>query len=88
MWDLSEPLFFTICFQVQDITMSLFLQKNLPTEIRMLAFMVLFETKPPMALVSTLTAHLLDEKDLHVVSFAYSYLRSFARSRTPENQFL
>lgn len=77
-----------MCFQVQDITMNLFLQYSLPTEIRMLAFMMLFETKPPLALVSTLTSHLLGEKDLHVVSFAYSYLRSLARSRTPENQFL
>nr|AFA26671.1 vitellogenin C [Dicentrarchus labrax] len=73
---------------VQDITMSLFLQKNLPTEIRMLAFMILFDTKPPLALVSTVTAHLQEEKDLHVISFAYSYLRSFARSSTPENHFL
>ncbi|XP_071344089.1 vitellogenin 3, phosvitinless [Trachinotus anak] len=73
---------------VQDITMALFLQKNLPTEIRMLAFMILFDTKPSMALVSTVTAHLQQEKDLHVVSFVYSYLRSFARSSTPDNHFL
>uniref|UniRef100_A0A3B4TIN1 Vitellogenin 3, phosvitinless n=1 Tax=Seriola dumerili TaxID=41447 RepID=A0A3B4TIN1_SERDU len=73
---------------VQDITMALLLQKNLPTEIRMLAFMILFDTKPSMALVSTVTAHLQQEKDLHVVSFAYSYLRSFARSSTPDNHFL
>ncbi|XP_076582051.1 vitellogenin 3, phosvitinless [Chaetodon auriga] len=73
---------------VQDITMSLFLQKNLPTEIRMLAFMILFDTKPPMALVSTVTAHLQEEKDLHVVSFAYSFLRGLARSSTPDNHFL
>ncbi|XP_073332486.1 vitellogenin 3, phosvitinless [Pagrus major] len=73
---------------VQDITMSLFLQKNLPTELRMLSFMILFDTKPPMALVSTVTAHLMEEKDLHVVSFAYSYLRSLGRSSTPENFFL
>ncbi|XP_040896099.1 vitellogenin 3, phosvitinless [Toxotes jaculatrix] len=73
---------------VQDITMALFLQKSLPTEIRMMAFMILFDTKPSMALVSTVTAHLQQEKDLHVVSFAYSYLRSFARSSTPDNHFL
>uniref|UniRef100_A0A3B4WJG0 Vitellogenin 3, phosvitinless n=1 Tax=Seriola lalandi dorsalis TaxID=1841481 RepID=A0A3B4WJG0_SERLL len=73
---------------VQDITMALFLQKNLPTEIRMLAFMILFDTKPSMALVSTVTAHLQQEKELHVVSFAYSYLKSFARSSTPDNHFL
>ncbi|XP_054458092.1 vitellogenin 3, phosvitinless [Anoplopoma fimbria] len=73
---------------VQDITLSLFLQKDLPTEIRMLAFMILFDTKPSMALVSTVTVHLQEEKDLHVVSFAYSYLSSFARSSTPNNHFL
>nr|ADD63988.1 vitellogenin C [Thunnus thynnus] len=64
------------------------LQKDLPTEIRMLAFMILFDTKPSMALVSTMTAHLQEEKDVHVVSFAYSYLRSFAKSSTPDNHFL
>lgn len=68
--------------------MSLFLQKNLPTEIRMLAFMILFDTKPPMALVSTVTAHLYEEKDLHVVSFAYALMRSIAKSNTPDNLFL
>ncbi|XP_029285316.1 LOW QUALITY PROTEIN: vitellogenin 3, phosvitinless [Cottoperca gobio] len=73
---------------VQDITMSLLLQKYLPTEIRMLAFMILFDSKPSMALVSTVTVHLLEEKDLHVISFAYSYLSSIARSTTPNNHFL
>ncbi|KAG8003726.1 Vitellogenin [Nibea albiflora] len=73
---------------VQEITLSLFLQKNLPTELRMLALTVLFEAKPSMGLVSTVTTHLQDEKDLHVLSFAYSYMRSLARSSTPENHFL
>ncbi|XP_074491254.1 vitellogenin 3, phosvitinless [Sebastes fasciatus] len=73
---------------VQDITMSLFLQKDLPTEIRMLAFMILFDTKPSMALVSTVTVHLQEERDLHIISFAYSYLKSLARSSTPNNHFL
>nr|XP_019936246.1 PREDICTED: vitellogenin-like [Paralichthys olivaceus] len=73
---------------VRDITMALFVEKNLPVEIRMLAFMILFDTKPSMALVSTVTTHLQQEKDLHVVSFAFSYLKSFARSRTPDNQYL
>uniref|UniRef100_A0AAQ6IDT2 Vitellogenin 3, phosvitinless n=1 Tax=Anabas testudineus TaxID=64144 RepID=A0AAQ6IDT2_ANATE len=73
---------------VQDITMTLFLQKNLPSEIRMLAFMILFDTKPSMALVSTVTAHLQEEKDIHVVSFALSYMRGYAKSSTPENHFL
>ncbi|XP_053723141.1 vitellogenin 3, phosvitinless [Synchiropus splendidus] len=73
---------------VQDITMSLFLEKGLPVEVRMLSFVVLFESKPSLALVSTVTSHLLEEKDLHVASFAYSYLRSLARSSTADNHFL
>ncbi|XP_075340505.1 vitellogenin 3, phosvitinless [Odontesthes bonariensis] len=73
---------------VQDVTMSLLLQKNLPTDIRILAFMILVDTKPSMALVYTVTTHLLVEKDLHVASFAYSYFKSLARSRTPDNHFL
>ncbi|KAM9762856.1 vitellogenin 3, phosvitinless [Menidia menidia] len=73
---------------VQDITLSVFLQKKVSTDIRMLAFMILFETKPSMALVSTVTTHLLEEKDLHVSSFAYSYLQSLAQSRTPDNHFV
>uniref|UniRef100_A0A8C7Z8D7 Vitellogenin 3, phosvitinless n=1 Tax=Oryzias sinensis TaxID=183150 RepID=A0A8C7Z8D7_9TELE len=73
---------------VQDITMSLILQKDLPSEIRMLALVILFDAKPSMAAVSTVTEHLLEEEDLHVASFAYSYLEGFARSTTPDNHFL
>ncbi|KAF7662833.1 hypothetical protein LDENG_00225900, partial [Lucifuga dentata] len=73
---------------VQDITMSVFLQKDLPAEIRMLAFMVLFKTKPSMAMVFTVTSHLMEEKDFHVVSFSVSHMRSIAKSSTPDNHFL
>ncbi|XP_077390473.1 vitellogenin 3, phosvitinless isoform X2 [Festucalex cinctus] len=73
---------------VQLITMSLYLQKELPAELRNLALMILFDTKPPMALVFTVSTHLQEETDLHVISFTYSYLRSMAKSRTPDNLFL
>nr|BAM22590.1 phosvitinless vitellogenin [Salvelinus leucomaenis] len=73
---------------VQDITVSMFVQRHLPTEIRMLACMILFETKPPLALVSTVTEFLLEEADMHVASFSYSLIRSIAKSSTPDNHFL
>ncbi|XP_075944739.1 vitellogenin 3, phosvitinless isoform X1 [Anarhichas minor] len=73
---------------VHDIAMSLFLQKNLPTEIRMLAFMILFDCKPSMAVVSIVTVHLQEEKDFNVISFVYSYLKSLSRSSTPNNHVL
>lgn len=30
----------------------------------------------------------MEEKDLHVASFAYSYLQSLSKSWTPDNHFL
>ncbi|XP_030582856.1 vitellogenin 3, phosvitinless isoform X2 [Archocentrus centrarchus] len=73
---------------VQDTALKVFLQKNYAPETRMLAIMVLFDTKPSMALVSTLAAHLEEEKDLHLASFAYSYLKNLATSKTPDNHDL
>ncbi|MEQ2204575.1 hypothetical protein XENOCAPTIV_015480, partial [Xenoophorus captivus] len=73
---------------LRDVTLTMFLQKDLPSEVRMLAFRILFDTKPSMALVSTVTAHLLEERDLQVASFAYSYLKGFANSETPDNHWL
>lgn len=64
------------------------MQKTLAAEVRMLAFLILFETKPPIAVVTTVAMNLLEEKDINIVSTAYSYLRSLARSTTPENHFL
>ncbi|XP_067244630.1 vitellogenin 3, phosvitinless [Chanodichthys erythropterus] len=73
---------------VQDIVLNLFVQKNLPAEIRMLACMVLLETKPSIALISVITEVLLEEIDLQVASFSYSLLKGIAKSRTPDNQHL
>lgn len=66
----------------------MFLQKNCAPETNMMAIMVMFNTKPSAALVSTLTAHLEREKDIHLASFAYSYLENIARSKTPDNHNL
>lgn len=77
-----------VCLQVQDIVLNLFIQKNLPAEIRMLACMVLLETKPSIALISVITEVLLEEIDLQVASFSYSLLKGIAKSRTPDNQHL
>ncbi|XP_051532311.1 vitellogenin-like [Myxocyprinus asiaticus] len=73
---------------VQGIVLSLFVQKTLPAEIRMLACMVLLETKPSIALISVISEFLLEEDDLQVASFSYSVLRGIAKSRTPDNQHL
>ncbi|KAA0707984.1 Vitellogenin [Triplophysa tibetana] len=73
---------------VQDIVLSLFVQRTLPAEIRMMACMVLLETKPSIAMISVISEVLLEEDDLQVASFTYSVLRGIANSRTPDNQHL
>uniref|UniRef100_A0A8C1RKV4 Vitellogenin-like n=1 Tax=Cyprinus carpio TaxID=7962 RepID=A0A8C1RKV4_CYPCA len=61
---------------------------TLPAEIRMLACMVLLETKPSIALISVISEVLLEETDLQVASFSYSLLKGISKSRTPDNQHL
>lgn len=80
--------FLCVYVQVQDIVLSLFVQRTLLSEIRMMACMVLLETKPSIALISVISEVLLEEDDLHVASFTYSVLRGIANSRTPDNQHL
>lgn len=77
-----------VCVQVQDIVLNLFVQRTLPAEIRMLACIVLLETKPSIALISVISEVLLEEADLQVASFSYSLLKGIAKSRTPDNQHL
>lgn len=74
--------------QVQDIALTIFAQRNLPGEIRMLASVILLETKPSLALISTLTGLLLQETDIQVTSFVYTQLRGIAMSRIPDNNYL
>ncbi|XP_073681839.1 vitellogenin-like [Garra rufa] len=73
---------------VQDIVLNLFVQRTLPAEIRILACMVLLETKPSIALISVISEVLLEEVDQQVASFSYSLLKGIAKSRTPDNQHL
>uniref|UniRef100_A0A8C5CB38 Vitellogenin 3, phosvitinless n=1 Tax=Gadus morhua TaxID=8049 RepID=A0A8C5CB38_GADMO len=72
---------------VQEIGLSLFLQRDVPAELRMQILVIIFQTKPPMGLVSLLTSHLMEETDLQVASFAYSYLKSSARSTASDNSY-
>uniref|UniRef100_A0A4W4HER4 Vitellogenin domain-containing protein n=1 Tax=Electrophorus electricus TaxID=8005 RepID=A0A4W4HER4_ELEEL len=62
--------------KVQDITLTILAQRTITAEIRMLASIILLETKPPVAVISLVTEILLHESDLQVASFAYSRLRS------------
>ncbi|MGH0139050.1 UNVERIFIED_CONTAM: hypothetical protein FKN15_070977 [Acipenser sinensis] len=72
--------------KVQEIALQIFMEKKLHPEVRMLACVVLFETRPPMALVATLAEALLKETSLQVASFTYSHMKALTRSTAPDTR--
>ena len=56
------------------------MDKALQPELRMLACIVLFETKPRIGLVTALANVLKTEENLQVASFTYSHMKSLTRS--------
>nr|WPD49410.1 vitellogenin [Sinibrama taeniatus] len=69
---------------VQPVALQLVLDRALHPEVRMVACIVLFETKPSVALVSSLAGALKTETNLHVASFAYSHIKSLTRITAPD----
>lgn len=66
------------------MALQLFMDKALHPELRMVAAVVLFETRPPVALVSTIANVLKKETSMQIVSFVYSYIRSLTKSTAPD----
>ncbi|KAG7217480.1 hypothetical protein INR49_021405 [Caranx melampygus] len=69
---------------IQDMAVQLFMDKALHPELRMVAAIVLFETKLPMGLVTTLANDVLKEKNLQVASFIYSYMKAMTKNTIPD----
>ena len=53
-------------------------------EVRMVACIVLFETRPTMGLVAAIADALQKETSLQVASFTYSHMKALTRSTVPE----
>ncbi|XP_010782071.1 vitellogenin-2-like [Notothenia coriiceps] len=69
---------------VQEMAVQLFMDKTLHPELRMVTAIVLFESKLPMGLVTTLADALLKETNLQIASFVYSYMKSMTKSTAPD----
>ncbi|XP_072920017.1 vitellogenin-like [Hemitrygon akajei] len=74
--------------KVQNIAMQLLMNKKNRAQMRIRAFIVLMETKPSMALVATVTDSLIRDTNLHLTSFAYSYMKSLSGTLVPEQHSL
>ncbi|NWU15716.1 VIT1 protein, partial [Cephalopterus ornatus] len=73
---------------VQAITLELFLNHKIHPRVRMLAAVVLLETKPGLPIVMTLAEAVLKEPSMQVASFIYSHLRALGRSTAPDLQVM
>lgn len=56
------------------------MDRSLDPELRMLACIVLFETKPSVGLVTALANVVKTEENLQLASFTYSHMKSLSRS--------
>ncbi|NXR99974.1 VIT2 protein, partial [Oxylabes madagascariensis] len=70
--------------KVREITLQVFMDSTLAPNVRMVACIVLFETKPALPTVSALASSLLTEPSLQVASFAYSHMKTLAAGRIPQ----
>ncbi|POI35129.1 hypothetical protein CIB84_001119, partial [Bambusicola thoracicus] len=73
---------------VQAITLEIFLNHKIHPRIRMLAAVVLLETKPGLPILMTLADAVLKEPSMQVASFIYSHLRALGRSTAPDLQMM
>ncbi|XP_051977952.1 vitellogenin-like [Xyrauchen texanus] len=69
---------------VQPVALQLLLDRALHPEVRMVACIALFETRPSVALISSLAGALMIETNMQVASFAYSHIKSLARITAPD----
>uniref|UniRef100_A0A672N3S3 Si:dkey-4c23.3 n=1 Tax=Sinocyclocheilus grahami TaxID=75366 RepID=A0A672N3S3_SINGR len=69
---------------VQNVVLQIFVNKDLHPELRMVSWIVLFETKPSMGLVITLARALQKEPNLQVASLVYSHMKALTKSTHPE----
>ncbi|XP_073401018.1 vitellogenin-A2-like isoform X2 [Dendrobates tinctorius] len=72
--------------RVQEILLSILMNRRVHTEVRMMAFAVLMETRPPAATVTTMALIIQKEAkvNLQLASFAYSYMKSLTKAAVPE----
>ncbi|OPJ77397.1 hypothetical protein AV530_007725 [Patagioenas fasciata monilis] len=70
--------------KVREIALQVFMDNTLAPNVRMMACVVLFETKPALPVVTAMASSLLTEPSLQVASFTYSHMKALAVGRIPQ----
>lgn len=66
------------------MAIQLFADKSADPECRMVAALVLFETKMPMGMVTTLAGIVMKEQKLQIASFVYTYMKAMTKNTAPD----
>ncbi|NXP52046.1 VIT2 protein, partial [Heliornis fulica] len=70
--------------KVREMCLQVFMDNKLAPNVRMVACVVLFETKPALPTVTAMASSLLTERSLQVASFTYSHMKALAVGRIPQ----
>ncbi|KAM6396382.1 vitellogenin-2-like [Pluvialis apricaria] len=68
---------------VQGYLIQILADQSLPPEVRMMACAVIFETRPALALITTIANVAMKESNLQVASFVYSHMKALSKSSLP-----
>ncbi|NWH74643.1 VIT2 protein, partial [Piaya cayana] len=68
---------------VQGYLIQILAEQSLPSEVRMMACAVIFETRPALPLITTIANVVMKESNLQVASFVYSHMKALAKSKLP-----
>ncbi|NWR71624.1 VIT2 protein, partial [Centropus unirufus] len=70
--------------KVREVCLQVFMDKTLAPNVRMVACVVLLETKPGLPTVTAMARAMLTEPSLQVASFTHSHLKALAVGRIPQ----
>uniref|UniRef100_A0A8B9QG95 Phosvitin n=1 Tax=Apteryx owenii TaxID=8824 RepID=A0A8B9QG95_APTOW len=70
--------------KVRQTLLQIFMDNSLAPNVRMVACVVLLETKPALPTVAAMASLLLKETSLQVASFTYSHMKALAVGRIPQ----
>ncbi|NXN97023.1 VIT2 protein, partial [Rhinopomastus cyanomelas] len=70
--------------KVREVSLQVYMDKTLAPNVRMVACVVLFESKPALPTTTAVASSLLTEPSLQVASFTYSHMKALAVGRIPQ----
>ncbi|NXY48555.1 VIT2 protein, partial [Ceuthmochares aereus] len=74
--------------KVREISLQVFMDTTLDPIVRMVACIVIFESKPALPTVTAMASAMSTEPNLQLASFTFSHIKALALSRIPQLYYL